>query len=191
MKIIFTKFFASLVFIFLSAGIHGQSLAVFPNPFNQTTTVEFSLAAQDTTTLDIVSVLGQTVKVLLNDTLLAASHHSVLLNASSLPDGSYTVRLRYGNTMRTLRVVKALGITGSVDLPSFSQNLPYPIPCHDRLFIPIQINDGLVGIIDVSGKVTTVKISSNVLDVSGLATGTYILKIVDSVGGALVRFQKE
>jgi hypothetical protein len=60
----------------------------FPNPFNPTTTIDFSLASDSKVTLKIFDVLGQEVRTLINGNL-AAQSHSIEFNASSLNSGVY------------------------------------------------------------------------------------------------------
>jgi hypothetical protein len=60
----------------------------FPNPFNPTTKINFSLAVDSKVTLKIFNILGQEVLTLLNQNL-AASNHEISFNASGLNSGVY------------------------------------------------------------------------------------------------------
>ncbi|MCU0645228.1 MAG: DUF4185 domain-containing protein [bacterium] len=68
----------------------------FPNPFNSTTTIAFSLKQSGFTELEIYNLIGQKVKTVLNHNLNAGGHR-VLFDASALPSGIYLYRLNSGN----------------------------------------------------------------------------------------------
>jgi hypothetical protein len=60
----------------------------YPNPFNPTTKIEFVLPVDEKVTLKVYDMLGREVNTLL-DEVLAAGHHDVEFNASSLASGTY------------------------------------------------------------------------------------------------------
>jgi flagellar hook assembly protein FlgD len=53
----------------------------YPNPFNPTTTIEFSLAQQQKVRIDIYNIKGEKVKTLVNSTL-PADNHKVVWNGN-------------------------------------------------------------------------------------------------------------
>jgi len=70
----------------------------YPNPFNPTTTISFSLASSEEVNLDIFNVKGQKVKSLINQKM-EAKNHSVLWNGKddnnqSVSSGIYFYRLK-------------------------------------------------------------------------------------------------
>jgi hypothetical protein len=64
----------------------------FPNPFNPSTTIEFSLAAPTRVTLKVFNILGQQVATLV-DEARAAGVYRTTFNAGSLASGVYFYRL--------------------------------------------------------------------------------------------------
>ncbi len=64
----------------------------FPNPFNPTTRITFSLAKKENTTLKIYDVLGREVDTLLNNEL-EAGNYSVEWNSKNKSSGVYFYRL--------------------------------------------------------------------------------------------------
>ncbi|MCD4828129.1 MAG: T9SS type A sorting domain-containing protein [Candidatus Cloacimonetes bacterium] len=84
---------------------HGQSMRVWPNPFNPETTVRFSLAQGGETTLAVYNVRGQRVRSLVNEPLEAGTHSVVWdgKNTSGEPvaSGVYFVRLTAGDYVIT------------------------------------------------------------------------------------------
>ena len=71
----------------------------FPNPFNPTTSISFSIPSDSKVTLEVYDVLGKAVKTLVNENR-AAGTYTVSFDASALSSGVYFYRLTAGeNTM--------------------------------------------------------------------------------------------
>ena len=83
-------------------------ISVYPNPFNPTTTIKFGLPSDINVDLRVYDILGQEVKVLMNNQLLRAGVHVVNFNASQLASGTYIYRLRAGNnvTIKKMMLLK-------------------------------------------------------------------------------------
>lgn len=60
----------------------------YPNPFNPSTTIRYALPQQSRVRLEVFNVLGQRVKVLVDD-VQPAGWHSVTMDGSSLASGAY------------------------------------------------------------------------------------------------------
>ena len=76
----------------------------YPNPFNPTTTIEYSLGLAGPTRLMIYDVLGREL-VRLVDEHRPAGIHKVVWNASSMPSGVYFYRLESSNFTRTQKMI--------------------------------------------------------------------------------------
>ena len=72
----------------------------YPNPFNPTTNIEFSLPQSDYTTLKVYSVTGELVKTLVNSEISAGTHKVVFNgkdeNGNELTSGMYIYELKSG-----------------------------------------------------------------------------------------------
>ncbi len=76
----------------------------FPNPFNPTTTIEFSLHKSSHVTLNIFDLLGRVVAALVNEEL-NAGHFNVKWDARNIPSGTYFYQLRAGDFVANRKLV--------------------------------------------------------------------------------------
>lgn len=79
----------------------------YPNPFNETLTLHFSLLQPSLVTVKIFDLLGREISVLLNEELISGEH-SVVYNASNLPSGVYIVSYSQGNKLIQINKVLLL-----------------------------------------------------------------------------------
>ncbi|HTX18287.1 MAG TPA: CBM35 domain-containing protein [Bacteroidota bacterium] len=76
----------------------------FPNPFNPTTTIRFSLASASKVSLIVYNILGQKVATLVNGTL-NAGEQSYVFDGSSLSSGVYYYRLTAGSYVKSAKMI--------------------------------------------------------------------------------------
>ena len=69
------------------------SLQAYPNPFERTATVRFSVEQAQTVTVTVYDALGREVSVLYADEVAAGQDEFLSFDAQGLPAGVYTVRL--------------------------------------------------------------------------------------------------
>jgi hypothetical protein len=68
----------------------------FPNPFNPSTRIEFSLRESGLTTLKVYNLLGQEVRTLMQNEMTAAGTYAIPFDATGLPSGIYFYSLTSG-----------------------------------------------------------------------------------------------
>ncbi|MEX2117285.1 MAG: ice-binding family protein [Bacteroidota bacterium] len=80
----------------------------YPNPFNPTTTIQFTLADDGLASLRVYNMLGQTVMTLFDGIAEAGKLYQMTFDASRLPSGLYFARLESGRQqmMRTMVLMK-------------------------------------------------------------------------------------
>ncbi len=78
--------------------------ANYPNPFNPTTKIDYSIKSAGLVTLKIYGMLGTEVASLVNE-IKEAGNYSVTYNASELPSGIYFYTLASGNFMATKKLI--------------------------------------------------------------------------------------
>jgi photosystem II stability/assembly factor-like uncharacterized protein len=76
----------------------------YPNPFNVTTTIRFTLPKQGMAALKVYNVLGQEVETLVDENL-KAGEHQVQWTADEVASGTYLIRLSYEGYSKTQKVV--------------------------------------------------------------------------------------
>lgn len=67
----------------------------FPNPFNASTTVEFTLPTTERVQIDLFDLLGNRLRTLLDEERPAGSH-SIVVRLEDLPTGFYFYQLQAG-----------------------------------------------------------------------------------------------
>ncbi|MBT4485786.1 MAG: T9SS type A sorting domain-containing protein, partial [Candidatus Latescibacteria bacterium] len=74
-----------------------------PNPFNPTTTINFSLARTGDTTVEVYNVAGQKIDTLVNEYMESGSH-SAVWDASEFSAGVYFCIVENNNHSRTIKM---------------------------------------------------------------------------------------
>lgn len=77
-----------------------------PNPFNPSTSIEFSISEPGHVVLDVYDPRGRLVRQLL-DERMSVGKHSVSFEGRRLASGVYLVRLRVGDAARTCKMILA------------------------------------------------------------------------------------
>lgn len=79
----------------------------YPNPFNPTTNISFTIPVTENVQLNVYNVLGQRVQTLMNG-VMPAGTHTVNFNAANLASGVYIYQVRAGNFVqnKTMMLVK-------------------------------------------------------------------------------------
>jgi len=75
----------------------------YPNPFNPSTTIRFSIPEDNHVTIDVYNVSGQKV-VTLENGLVTAGTHSVKWDASGFSAGIYFAKVKADNSMKTMKM---------------------------------------------------------------------------------------
>ncbi|MEX0856665.1 MAG: T9SS type A sorting domain-containing protein, partial [Balneolaceae bacterium] len=85
----------------------GMTLGNYPNPFNPTTNIRFTLPEQSQVSLVVYDMIGREVATLVND-ILPAGDRTIRFDASSLANGIYLYKLRAGTQQitRTMTLIK-------------------------------------------------------------------------------------
>jgi len=76
----------------------------FPNPFNPSTKINFSLPVEGFVTLDVYNSIGQKVATLVNETKTAGTY-TVNFDASDLTSGIYFYKINSGNFTETKKMI--------------------------------------------------------------------------------------
>lgn len=77
----------------------------FPNPFNPSTTIAFSLSRAQTVSLTVYDVQGRVVAKIIDREQRSAGEHAVNWQAGSLPSGVYFYRLEAGGFQQSRKML--------------------------------------------------------------------------------------
>lgn len=78
--------------------------SIFPNPFNSSTAIDYTLAQPGEITLSVYNLLGQQVATVYEGTQ-EAGEHSMVWDASDFPSGVYFARLEAGGISESMKMV--------------------------------------------------------------------------------------
>jgi len=81
-----------------------SSLTAYPNPFNPSTTIRFSIEEQGYVQLMVYDVLGREVRRLV-DSVQDSGSHEVTFSSGDLPSGTYLYRLETPDGALTQRML--------------------------------------------------------------------------------------
>lgn len=89
------------------SSIEELSATVYPNPFNESTTIEYFLPQNDSpVTLSIYDLSGKVVQHLVNNQLQQAGRYRVTFTPCDLADGVYICVLQVGEERRVVKLLK-------------------------------------------------------------------------------------
>ena len=76
----------------------------YPNPFNPTTTIEFSIPRTEFVTVKVYNLVGHEITTLINDELFTGNY-SIKWDGSHQPSGLYFVQIKSGSFYKTRKMV--------------------------------------------------------------------------------------
>jgi hypothetical protein len=79
-------------------------MAVYPNPFNPKTTIQFNIVNKSKVLLQIYDITGRLVETLL-DRIMLHGNHEIIWNAENLPSGIYFSIITSGNLIKTHKLI--------------------------------------------------------------------------------------
>ncbi|MFC1508751.1 T9SS type A sorting domain-containing protein, partial [Candidatus Omnitrophota bacterium] len=77
--------------------------APYPNPFNPSTTVSFTIPEPNPVCVEVFNTAGQKVDTIV-DAMFGAGSHSVVWNAAAMSSGVYLIRVKNGLSVKSLPV---------------------------------------------------------------------------------------
>jgi hypothetical protein len=90
-----------------SIGAENLLLANYPNPFDESTTIAYTLPKAGEVTLEIRNMLGTVVQTLVNNKVQAAGDYKLKLNSTLLESGMYMATLKLNSDARVMsRIIK-------------------------------------------------------------------------------------
>lgn len=181
-----TKYFLLTLFLVTTKFGQAQTLVdtmtVYPNPFDNVATIHFEIANNDTVTLQVLNIVGQTVRTFFSNTALPSGSYSINFYGDTLPNGIYFVRLDYSsNKSMVKKVLRNSSATAINNTTADNDKLIlYPNPTRDLLTIPIDGQKTIL-VTNLQGQIIkTIKTDTKTISLSDLATGNYIVTIFNA-----------
>lgn len=81
-----------------------QSFRLFPNPMDESTSLEYFLSSDQPIRISLHDVMGREVRTL-HDARMPQGEHRLTINRNGLSTGMYVVRIQVGSSITPLRVV--------------------------------------------------------------------------------------
>ena len=78
--------------------------AIYPNPFNSTTTINFSLPSQSEVALRVFDLTGREIALLENGRI-EAGNHSVVWDAGNFTSGIYVCHLEVNGITKSRKLI--------------------------------------------------------------------------------------
>jgi len=76
----------------------------YPNPFNPTTSISFSIPQSDMVSLNVYDITGKLVTTLINEQM-NIGYHSIDWNGTNQSSGMYLVRMKSGEYVETQKLL--------------------------------------------------------------------------------------
>lgn len=156
-----------------------DSLNVSPNQIDTTAIIHFDIANNDTVTLSISNLLGDTVQTFFSNTLLPSGSYSINFSRDTLSGGIYFVNLQYGtNKQKNQKVIIRNLLTSGIFQPILpNDRILFPNPFSDLLTIPINGNKTII-ITNMKGQFCkTIKTEMETISLADLPIGNYLVSI--------------
>jgi len=77
----------------------------YPNPFSNSTTIEYTLESQGTVSINVLNNNGQVIETLLNNVLRDSGNHQVVFDRKNLSSGIYFYRITAGDFSQTKKMI--------------------------------------------------------------------------------------
>jgi hypothetical protein len=158
-----------------------DTVSILPNPFQNQTSIRFTLIESDTVSITFYNRWGGVVLRPMVNQILSAGFQNIEILTDSLSFGVYFYSVDFGSGLRKAGWAIKGSIT-SIETKNFvaeKSTLIFPNPSSDMVFVP---GEGLkeIRIQDLSGKeVSSFTSFQNEISIRELSTGTYILQVFD------------
>lgn len=89
----------------MAEATHTKTIA-YPNPFAETTTIQYSLENEGFVTMEVMDIMGKKIRTLVSEAK-QPGYHEVKFDGSALPSGTYLYRINTNGKTSTMKMVIA------------------------------------------------------------------------------------
>jgi len=79
--------------------------ALYPNPFNPSLTISFSIPSESEVTVAVYNMLGEKVVTLLNNSYTTSGYHNINWDATGYPSGMYFIKVQTPSVIDTKKAL--------------------------------------------------------------------------------------
>jgi hypothetical protein len=89
----------------ISPGVNGLFVDVYPDPFQQNTTIDLTVPETGKVQVDLVNMMGQGIQKIYSGVLLKGAHTLDFNNDGRLPRGVYLIKVNTKTSVKTVKIV--------------------------------------------------------------------------------------
>jgi hypothetical protein len=89
----------------ISPGVNGLFVDVYPDPFQQNTTIDLTVPETGKVQVDLVNMMGQGIQKIYSGVLLKGAHTLDFNNDGRLPRGVYLIKVNTKTSVKTIKIV--------------------------------------------------------------------------------------
>ena len=80
-------------------------IGIYPNPFNPTTKIDFSIGINEVVSITVYNLLGERVENIIRNKHFSPGKYTIQWNADGMPSGVYFIKFDTGSFSRTSKVI--------------------------------------------------------------------------------------
>ncbi len=165
----------------------------YPNPFADTIHIQFNLSVTDTVSLTMYNLFGSRVDSTFNNTSLPPGSYSVKVDKHNLPVGIYILKFAGKSDSVLTKLVKAGSVTAIQEVDGKDGIVVFPNPAKEEFEVSslrFEIGD-VISVTDLIGRIVAHKMVTNTtfnikFQASNYSPGVYFVHI-HSVNGDAVK----
>ena len=188
------------LFIFISfakSQVLVDSISVTPNPFIKRTSIYYCFINNDTVSLSVLNLLGNTIVSLLTNSIIPSGSYQDSLIMDAFPDGLYYVQMKLGHRKTIIKKIIKNNTAGiSENLIGLENIHIYPNPILEKLTIEFNNNvviDKLIMTNSLGQRIFILNnpISNQQIDIISFPKGIYYLQAESKEGQRVFKVLKE
>ena len=93
------------VLVWINLFADNSSATIYPNPYQDFTTIQLKLSTTENVSIKLLNLLGQQISVIADNKEMISGEYKFDVD-NNLPSGNYIVRISVGNETKNLKLIK-------------------------------------------------------------------------------------